>query len=181
MAPSQEDELEQMIHQDPHSGLIAGDPGHGTMTVTKENELMEETEELTGAVGGIKESTSAEYLSDIKWKEDNPLFVFDNDNVMKPQTPTTTSFPIQVHEEGTVSTSGESPLRKKPCFRETTEDRLSKTNPKCLEPNYDEKELVGFTQPPLVDMIPWIRYKVQNTTELSFRQELRCIREMEHF
>ena len=60
MAPSQEDEWEQMIHQDPHSGLIAGDSGHGMMTAMKNTESMEETEELTGAVGGVKESTSVD-------------------------------------------------------------------------------------------------------------------------
>ena len=53
MSPSQEDEWKQMIDQDPHSGLIAGDSGHGMMTVTKETESMEEAEELTGAVGGL--------------------------------------------------------------------------------------------------------------------------------
>ena len=108
MAPSQEDEWEQMIHQDPHSGSIAGDSGHSTMTVMKETESMEETEELTAAVGGVKESTSAEYLSDVKWREDDPLFVFDDDNVMKPQAPTTAFTPIQACKEGTVSTPFES-------------------------------------------------------------------------
>ena len=148
MAPSQEDEWKWMINQDACSGLITGDSGHGMMTVTRGTESMEETEELTGAVGGVEESTSAEYLSDIKWREENPLFVFDDDNVMKSQAPTTTLTPVQAHEEGTVSTLLESPLRKKPCFRRTTADQLSKTIPKCLEPNYDEKELVGFTRPP---------------------------------
>ena len=46
MPPSQEDEWKWMIDQDPHSQSIAGDSGHGKMTVS-----MEETEELTGTVG----------------------------------------------------------------------------------------------------------------------------------
>ena len=104
MTPSQEDEWKWMIDQDPCSGSIAGDSGHGMMTVMKETESMEETEELIGAVGGVNESTSAEYLSDVKWREGNPLFVFNNDNITKPQAPTTTSTPIQAHKEGTVST-----------------------------------------------------------------------------
>ena len=83
---------------------------------------MEETEELTGAVGGVKESTSAEYLSNIEWREDDSLFVFDDDKVTKPQAPTATSTPIQAHKEGMVSTPFKLPLRKKPCFRETTAD-----------------------------------------------------------
>ena len=92
------------------------------MTVMKETESMEETEELTGAVGGVKESTSVENLSDIEWREDDPLFVFNDDNVTKPQAPTTALTPIQAHEEGTVSTPFKLPLGKKPCFRETTAD-----------------------------------------------------------
>ena len=122
MAPSQEDEWEQMIHQDPCSRLITGDFEHGTMTVTKETELMEETKELTGAVGGVKDSTSVEYLSNIKWREDNTLFVFNDDNVTKPQAPTATLTPIQARKEGMVSTLFKLPLGKKPCFRETTVD-----------------------------------------------------------
>ena len=179
MAPSQENEWKQMIDQDPHSGSIAGDLGHGMMTVTKETESMEETEKLTGTVGGFNESTSVEYLSDVEWREDNPLFVFDDDNVMKPQAPTVALAPIQTHKGDTVATQFKSPLRKKDCFWETTADRLLKTIPKCLKPNYDEKELVGFTWPPLVDVIPWIRYEAQNMVELSLRQELQCIREIE--
>ena len=116
MAPSQEDEWKWMMDQDPHSGSIAGDSGHSMMTVTKETESMEETEELTGAVGGVDKSTSVEYLSDVKWREDDPLFVFNNDNIMKPQAPTVASTPIQTCEEDTVATPFESPLGKKPCF-----------------------------------------------------------------
>ena len=55
---------------------------------------MEDVEELTGVVGGVDESASAEYLSDVGWRDDDPLFVFDDDNVMKPQTPTATLTPI---------------------------------------------------------------------------------------
>ena len=100
---------------------------------------MEETEELTGAVGGVKESTSVEYLSDVEWREDNPLFVFDDDNVTKPQAPTAALTLVQAHEEGMVSTPFKSPLRKKPCFRETTADQLLKTIPKCLKPTMMRK------------------------------------------
>ena len=53
MIPSQEDEWKQMINQDPCSGLIAGDSGHGTMTVTMETESIKDVKELTGVVGGV--------------------------------------------------------------------------------------------------------------------------------
>ena len=180
MVLSQEDEWKWMIDQDSHSGSITGDLGHGTMTVMKETESMEKTKELTGAIGGVNKSTSAEYLSDIEWREDDPLVVFDDDNITKPQALTTTLTPIQTCKEDTVATLIELPLRKKPCFWETMADQLSKTILKCLKPNYDQKELVGFTRPPLVDVIPWIRYEVQNMVEPSFRQELQCIREIDH-
>ena len=39
---------------------------------------------------------------------------------------------------------------------------------------------MGFTQPSLVDVTPWIRYEAQNMAELSFIQELQCIKETEH-
>ena len=64
------------------------------MTATGETESIEDVEELTGAVGGVNESASVEYLSNVNWRDDDPLFVFDNDNVTKPQTLTTASTPI---------------------------------------------------------------------------------------
>ena len=73
MIPSQKDEWKWMIDQDPHSGSIAGDSGHGTMTATGETESIEDVEELTEAVGGVNKSASAEYLSDVKWRDDNLL------------------------------------------------------------------------------------------------------------
>ena len=48
MAPSQEDELKQMINQDPCSGSITGNSGQGTMTATRETESMEDLEWLCG-------------------------------------------------------------------------------------------------------------------------------------
>ena len=81
MAPSQEDEWKWMINQDPRLGSITGDSGHGTMTATWETESIEDVEELTGAVGVGNKSASGEYLSDVKWRDDDPLFVFDDDNV----------------------------------------------------------------------------------------------------
>ena len=87
------------------------------MTAIGETESMEDVEELTGAVGGVDESASVEYLSDVKWRDDDPLFVFDDDNVMKPQTPTAALTPIQAcEEEDAVGPSFKSPLRKKPCY-----------------------------------------------------------------
>ena len=68
--PSQEDEWKLMVNQDPHSGSVIGDSGHGTMTVTSEAGPVNGNKGLIGAVGGIDEiisgeiheNVSAEYL-----------------------------------------------------------------------------------------------------------------------
>ena len=61
MAPSQ-DEWKLMVDQDPHSGSVAGDFGHETMAVTQEDESIDSTEELVGAMDGVNESVTAEHL-----------------------------------------------------------------------------------------------------------------------
>ena len=81
---SQEDEWKLMINQDPHSRSVAGDSGHGTMAVTPEDNPVNSNEKLVGAVGGIDENVSAENLSDVEWKEDDPLFEFNDENVTIP-------------------------------------------------------------------------------------------------
>ena len=42
------------------------------MTATRETESIEDVKELTGAVGGVNKSVSAEYLSDVEWRDDDP-------------------------------------------------------------------------------------------------------------
>ena len=116
MVPSQEDKLKLMVNQDPHCGSVAGDSGHGTMAATQEDELIDSTEGLVGAVGGVDESVTAEHLSDVEWRDDDPLFVFNDENVTKPQTPAAASTPVQTLEEDKAVPSLESTLGKKPCF-----------------------------------------------------------------
>ena len=81
---SQEDEWKLMINQDPHSGSVAGDSGHGTMAVTPENDPVNSDEKLVGLVGCTDENVSAENLSDVVWKEDDPLFEFNDENITIP-------------------------------------------------------------------------------------------------
>ena len=78
--------------------------------------------------------------------------------------------------ENKVASSLETPLKKKPCFHESIAVHLMKaTPPLCLESDYSDAELVGYTWPLLVNVIPWIKYKVQNMMEPTLRQELQCI------
>ena len=79
---SQEDEWKLMIEQDPHSASFAGDSGHGTMAVTPEDDPTDSYEKLVGVVGGMDENVSAENLSDVEWKEDDPLFEFHDENIV---------------------------------------------------------------------------------------------------
>ena len=95
MAPSQEDKWKLMVDQDPHSRSVAGDSGHGTMAATGEDEPTDSTEELIGAVGGVNESVTVEHLSDVEWRDDDPLFMFNDENVTKPKTPAAASTPVQ--------------------------------------------------------------------------------------
>ena len=87
------------------------------MATTLEDEPINSTEELVGAVDGVGESVTVGHLSDVEWRDDDPLFVFNDENVTKPQTPTATSTPVQTLEEDKAVSSLESPLRKKPCFK----------------------------------------------------------------
>ena len=180
MAPSQEDEWKLMVDQDPHSGSVAGDSEHGTMAATGGDEPIDSTEELVKAVGGVDESVTTEHLSDVKWRDDDPLFMFNDENVTKPQTPAAALTPVQMWEEEDKAVSSlKSPLGKKPCFQESIAECLSKTAPTCLEPNYNGTELVRYTWLSLMNVIPWIKYEAQNMSELSFRQEIQCIKEVE--
>ena len=88
--------------------------------------------------------------------------MFDDENVMKVQTPAVALTPVQTwEEEDKVVSSLKSPLGKKPCFRESIAEHLSKTASTRLKPNYNDAELVGFTQLSLVNVIPWIKYKLK--------------------
>ena len=53
------------------------------MAATGEAESAGKVEELTGTVGGVDKSVAVEYLSDVKCTDDDPLFVFNHNNVMK--------------------------------------------------------------------------------------------------
>ena len=150
------------------------------MAATGKDEPIDSTEELVRAVGGVDESVAAEHLSDVEWRDDDPLFMFDDENVTKPQTPAAALTPVQTWEEDKAVSSLKSPLGKKPCFQELIAECLLKTAPTCLKPNYNDAELVGYTWPSLVSVIHWIKYEAKNMSEPSFRQELQCIKEVEH-
>ena len=124
---------------------------------------------------------ATEHLSDVKWRDDDPLFMFDDENVAKLQTPAAASTPVQTWEEDKAVSSLESSLGKKAFFQESIAERLSKTaSPTHLKPNYNDTELVRYMWPSLVNVIPWIKHEAQNMSEPSFMQELQCIKEVKH-
>ena len=130
---------------------------------------------------GIKENISAGYLSDVKWKEEDPLIEFNDENVTISQTSVATLIPIQALTENKMFSPLELPMGKKPCFQELTAVCLSKiASPLCLEPDYRDEELVAYTHPPLTTVIPWIKYEAENMVEPTFRKELQCIRGVDH-
>ena len=95
--------------------------------------------------------------------------------------PAAASTPIQASTENETLSRLELLMGKKPCFWELTVVCLLKTaSPLHLEPDYRDAELVGYTQPLLTNVIPWITYEAQNMVEPTFRQELQCMREVNH-
>ena len=84
MLQSQDDERKLMTSQDPFSGSVTGYSGHGTMAATSEDDPIDNNKKLVGAVGGTDENVPAGNLSDVEWKEDDPLFKFNDENVTIP-------------------------------------------------------------------------------------------------
>ena len=165
--PSQEDEWRLMVNQDPHPDSVAGDSGHGTMARTAETELAVSNKELIGALGGTDENVFTEYCSDIEWKEEEDILIEVNDeNVTILQMPAAALTPVQASTEIEMLSPTESPEGKKPCFKELIAAQLSKSAPPlCLQLDYSDVKLVGYTQPPLTNVIPWIKYEAKNMTE----------------
>ena len=80
------------------------------MAVTPEDDPGNSDEKLVEAVGRTDENVSAENLSDVEWKEDDPLFEFSDENITILQTPDAASTPVQTLMENKTGSSLESPL-----------------------------------------------------------------------
>ena len=124
------------------------------MATTSEAERVDSNEELIRAMGGIDEDAStridenilAGYLSDVEWKEEDPLIEINDESVTISQMPAAASTPIQASTENESRSPLESPMGKKPCFQESTVACLLKTVPPLhLEPDYRDAEFVGYT------------------------------------
>ena len=57
------------------------------MTATAEDEPIDNIKELVGAVGGVNDSVTAEHLSDVEWRDDDPLFVSQSPRPQLPSQP----------------------------------------------------------------------------------------------
>ena len=176
---SQENNWRLMADQDPHPDSVAGESGHGTMTI--ETEPVTDNEELIGAVGGTDENSSTQHHSDIEWNDEDLLIEINDENVTIHQTPAASLTPVPVLNKSEMLSPQESPGAKKPCFRELTAPLLLKSAPPlCLKPDYSDAKLVGYTWPSLTSVIPWIKYEAQNMMTLICRHEPQCIREDNH-
>ena len=54
------------------------------MAVSPDDDPVDSDEKLVGAVGETDENVSAENLSDVEWKEDDPLFEFNHEYIIIP-------------------------------------------------------------------------------------------------
>ena len=89
--------------------------------------------------------TSRLVISDVEWKEEDPLIKFNDENVTISQMPAALT-PIQASTKIKMLSPLELPMGKKPCFQELTAAHLLKgAPPLCLEPDYRDAELVGYT------------------------------------
>ena len=69
--------------------------GHGMMATSSEANPIDSNEEVIRAMGGIdkdipagiNDNIMAGYLSDVEWKEEDPLIEINDENVTIPQMP----------------------------------------------------------------------------------------------
>ena len=170
-----------MADQDPHPESIVGDFGHRTMAVTVKAGSATDNDKMIGAVGGTDADISTGYGSGVEWNDKTPLIEINDENVTIHQTPVASSTPVPVSTESEMFLPPELPRGKKPCVGELTTAWLLKSMPPlCLKPDYSDAELMGYTWPPLTNVIPWIKYEAQNMMEPTWRQELHCIKEDDH-
>ena len=179
MVPSQEDEWKLMVDQDSHSGSVAGDSGHAQwLQLGKMNPPTALKNSLRQWVESMKVSPLSIFLM-----LNGEIMTLCLCSMMRMyQTPNTSCCLDPSSDMG----------RRQGCFLAqitpwkkalllTVNCRmLSKTALTCLKPNYNDAKLVRYTQPSLVNVIPWIKYEAQNMSEPNFRQELQCIKEVEH-
>ena len=72
-------EWKLMADQDPCADSVAGDSGHGTMTV--KTELNTDNEELVRAVGRTNKNPSTQHCSDVKWNDKDLLIEISDENI----------------------------------------------------------------------------------------------------
>ena len=102
-----------MADQHPHPDSVAGDSGHGTMTV--EAETVADNEELIRAVGGTDENPSTQHCSDVQWNDEDLLIEINEENITIHQTPAAASIPVPVLNDSEMLSPPELPGGKKPC------------------------------------------------------------------
>ena len=69
------------------------------MAATSEDDPVNGDEKLIGTVGGIDENVPDGDLSDVEWKEDDPLFKCNDENITTPGTQDAASMPVQTSPE----------------------------------------------------------------------------------
>ena len=84
-----------MVDQDPCSGSVARDIGHRMMAVTQRINLLTATK---SSFGLWVELMKLSQLSDVEFKENDPLFKFNDENVTILQTPDAALTPVQTYQ-----------------------------------------------------------------------------------
>ena len=111
---SKQVEWRLVADQDPCPCSVAGDSGHGTMTVKAET--VADDENLVEAVGGTHEDPSTQNCDDVKWNDEDLLVEINDENATVHWTPAGALTPVPILNESEMLSPPESPGRKKPCI-----------------------------------------------------------------
>ena len=134
--------------------------------MTAEADTIADDEELIRGVGGIGENPSTQHCSGVEWNDKDILIEINDENITVHWAPAAALTPVCASNESEMLSPPESSGQKKLCIQELTAIQvLRPAPPLSLQPDYSNAELVEYTWPPLVSVIPWIKYEAQNMME----------------
>ena len=98
-------------------------------------------------------------VTDITWDPEHPYLKFTDENSSMIQTPVAALTPVSMLTEGTIM-GLEQPSLKQPQVENPEPVSISE-----LVPDYSYVPLVGFSQPELHQVVPWICFEAQSMSK----------------
>ena len=157
------------LNQDLRADSIA-DSGHG-MAVMEGSEVdVAGDEEVEGRDKGVTAEAAVETgVANLGWDPWDPLFEFNDKNSSITQTPIAALTPVLMPAENDMpdlkGSDPEEPPSERPQVESLLVDNPKATSMRELIPDYSDIPLVGFSQPELYQVVPWICFEAQNMCE----------------